>query len=361
VEADKDAGPDKSPGLARAVAEQPGEPIGTSHFESSTAMSVPKGSSAMVSILSASTDGEVVYLYDAETTRGNGTYPFRAVHIKNPTDSALESGPVTVFGDGKFIGEGMCEPIPAKSSAFVPFALDRQIVVEHKDSEHDEIARVVTVQRGVLQTEVQHTRKETVTLHNRLADKAVVYLRHTVAQGYKLTESPTTFERMGGAHLFRVEVGPGATLDVTLSEATPVTKTTDLRSPEGLELVKAFVSSAAAAGPLKVAIAELLDIHRDMANTEEHIQTMREEMGAYRQRIDELHAQIVTLRAVRTAGPLMQSLEKKMSEMSDTLSKSTIDLVALEEKLMVARVHFQDKVADLSLDKGKDAEKRAEL
>jgi hypothetical protein len=353
-----------APQEARAVAEQPGEPIGTSHFESKAAMNVPKGSSAMVSILSAPTDGEVVYLYDPETARGNGTYPFRAVHIKNPTDSALESGPVTVFGDGKFIGEGMCEPIPARSAAFVPFALDRQIVVEHKDAEHDEIARILTVQRGVLSTEVQHTRKQTITLHNRLAEKAVVYLRHTVAAGYKLTGAPETEERMGNAHLFRVEVAPGAKMDVVLSEATPVTRTMDLRSPEGLDLVKAFVSSEAAAGPLKGAIGELLDIHRDMANIEEHIKTTREQMGDYRQRIDELHLQIVTLRAVRSAGPLMQNLEKKMQEMSDKLSKATIDVVSLEEQHMVAKVHFQDKVADLTLDKPKevkDEKKRAAL
>ena len=336
---------------AKGAAEQPGEPIGTSSFESNTAMSVPRGSSAMVSVLHADTDGEVVYLYDAETARGNAMYPFRAVRIKNPTDSALESGPVTVFGEGKFIGEGMCDPIPARSAAFVPFALDRQIVVEHKEAERDEIARILTVQRGVFSTEVQHTRKETVTLHNRLPEKATVYVRHTVQPGYKLARSPDTAEKMGNANLFRVEVPPNGKVDVDIEESTPVFKTADLRSPEGLDMVKLFVSSAAAEGPLKAAVGELLQIHRDMGNAEEHIQTTREQMQEYRQRMDELHAQIVTLRMVKTAGPLMRSLEKKLEEMSDKLSKATIDLVALEEKLMVARVHFQDKVADLTLEK----------
>jgi hypothetical protein len=67
--------------------------------------------------------------------------------------------------------------------------------------------------------------------------------------------------------------------------------------------------------------------------------------------MDELHAQIVTLRAVRTAGPLMVSLERKMQDVSDKLSRGTIDVVALEEKLMLARIKFQDGVADLSLEK----------
>ena len=35
-------------------------------------------------------------------------------------------------------------------------------------------------------------------------------------------------------------------------------------------------------------------------------------------------------------------------------SKSTIDIVTLQEKLMIARVHFEDGVAELSLDKKDD-------
>ncbi len=43
-----------------------------------------------------------------------------------------------------------------------------------------------------------------------------------------------------------------------------------------------------------------------------------------------------------------------MGEVSDRLSKSTIDVVTLQEQLMVARIHFQDGVADLSLEKKDD-------
>ena len=50
----------------------------------------------------------------------------------------------------------------------------------------------------------------------------------------------------------------------------------------------------------------------------------------------------------------MQSLESKMQEISDRLSKATIEIVSLQEKRMVARMHFQDGVADLSLEKAPD-------
>jgi hypothetical protein len=326
------------------------DPIGTSHFESGQAMTVPKGTSAMISILHTPTEGEVVYLYDPESTRGNTQFAFRSLRLRNPTDSQLESGPVSVFGEGRFIGEGMAEPIPAHQIAFVPFALDRQVVVDHVGNERDEIARIMTVSRGVFQTQVQHIQRTTLLVHNRLPTKAVVYIRHSVPAGYHASKAPTDPEHVSGADLYRVEVDGFGKQEVVLEESTPVYRTADLRSAEGMELVRAYLSSAAVSGALKAQVDELVRTEKEIGEGQTRIGTLREQMGEYRQRMDELHAQIVTLRAVRTAGPLMASLEKKLQEVSDKLSKATIDVVALEEKLMLARIKFQDGVADLSLE-----------
>jgi outer membrane protein OmpA-like peptidoglycan-associated protein len=343
---------------ASATADAVLDPIGTSHFESTSAMSVPRGTSAMVSILHSSTEGQVVYLYDPESPRGNAQFAFKSLRIRNPTDSQLESGPVSVFGDNRFIGEGLSEPIPGKQVAFVPFALDRQVVVDRANGERDEIARIITVQRGVFSTQVQHIRKTTLVVHNRLGTPAVLYIRHAVAQGYKAGKGPSDPEHVGNADLYRVELDAFGKKEVTLEEARPVYRTADIRSPEGLELVKAYLSSAAVEGPLKSKVDELVKMQQEIGNVEQHIATLHDQMAEYRQRMDELHGQIVTLRMVRTGGPLMASLEKKLQEMSDKLSKGTIDVVGLEEKRMLARIKFEDTVADLTLEKG-DEKKEA--
>ncbi len=335
-------------------------PIDTSHFESTTPMTVARGTSAMVSIYSGTTDGEVVYLYDSETPRGNASFPFKSVRILNPTDSALEAGPVTVFGEGRFIGEGLSDTIPPKSAAFIPYALDRQIVVEKKEATRDEIARVITVQRGVFSTETKHIRKTSFTLVNRLTEKATVYVRHTVPEGYKLTKSPEHPDRLGNAQLFRVEIEPGGKAEVEIEEATPVFKSTDIRSADGMDQIKAYISSAALDAGLKGQVADLVKLQVEQANVEQRITTLREQMGEYRARMDELHAQVVTLKLVKTAGPLMKSLETKLSEVSDKVSKATIDVVGLEEQLMVSKIKFQDKVAELSLE-GADKAKKEEV
>lgn len=332
-----------------------GDPIGTSHFESTGKMSVKKANSAMISIVKGSTKGEVVYFYDPESPRGNLTFPFRAIRLENPTESTLESGPVTVFGEGKFIGEGISEPIPPHASAFIPFALDRQIVVETNDGQKDDILRVLTVQRGVFSTESKHTRTTKLTFHNRLTHKAKINIRHTTPKGYALDESGfVSVQKIGAAHVLGVEVEAGSKKEIVISESTPVFKTIDLRSPGGLDAVKAYVSSAATAGPLKEQVGRIVKLQQEIGNLEQRIETTKEQLAEYRARMDELHMQLVTLKAVKSAGPLMKDLEKKMQETSDKVSKTTIDLVDQQEKLMMAKIRLQDAIAELTLKKDDD-------
>jgi hypothetical protein len=333
-----------------AAAAMPQDPIGTAHFESESAMTVPSGSSAMVSIMKAQADGEVVYLFDPDSPHGDESFPFKAIRLRNPTDSVLESGPVTVFAAGRFIGEGLVEPIPARSVAFVPFALDRQVVVERKNNERDDITRIITVQRGVFSTEAKHTRRTILTLHNRQDEKSVVYIRHTVQPGYTLGKSPVVSERMGLAHLFRVELAPKAKTEVEIEEATPVFKTTDVRASDGMDLVRVYLSSAGVSDALRSQVNDLLKLQKETANIEQQIETTREQMQEYRGRMDELHGQILSLREVRTGATLLNALEKKMKDISDKVSNATITMVDLQEKLMISRVHFQDAVAELSLE-----------
>jgi hypothetical protein len=327
------------------------DPIGTSHFESKTEMTVKRSTSAMVSILKGPTDGEVVYFYDPDSARGNASFPFRALRLTNPTDSTLESGPMTVFGEGKFIGEGISEPIPPHASAFVPFALDRQIVVDNKGGERDEVARIISVQRGVFSTEVKHWKTTKLVLHNRTPGKVRVAIRHNVPNGFELEKKGFSVERIGSSYVLSVEVDGNAQKEVSIEESTPVFKTIDLRSPQGLEMVKLYASSDAVRGPLREAIASLVKLSQESANLEQRVELLRDQMAAYRTRVEELHGQIFTLKAVKTGGPLMHDLEKKMSEMSDKLSKATLDLVNAQEQLMLSKIRFQDAISELTLEK----------
>ncbi|MFT7621257.1 MAG: hypothetical protein ACI9WU_000418 [Myxococcota bacterium] len=344
------APPARKNGGGQANAEADAEPIGESHFESKTTMTVNRGTSAMVSILDDTAKGEVVYFYDPETKRGNKRFAFKAVRFINPTDSTLESGPVTVYGNGRFIGEGLSTPIPPAATAFVPFALDRQVIVSRKGSTGDEIAQLISLQRGVLTAEVQHTRKTRLTLSNRQGRPVTVYVRHNVRKGWTLTKSPKAAERLSTSHIFKLTLPASGSKVLELHEATPLTRTIDLRTQSGLELVRLYLKTPREDKRFDSGMRKLLELHKEMHDTREHITSTRERMEDFRERIDELHSQIVNLQQVKGGGQrLMRHLKQKMIEISNRLQRSTINVVDLQQKLMLARIRFQDGVAELTL------------
>jgi uncharacterized coiled-coil DUF342 family protein len=100
---------------------------------------------------------------------------------------------------------------------------------------------------------------------------------------------------------------------------------------------------------LREQLDEILKLYREMADAEQKIATLAQQMDEYRARVDEINVQLVTLRKVRTAGELSRHLAKKMQEMSDRLQTATIRSTDLKEDVMTRRIRVQDKLAELTL------------
>lgn len=325
-------------------------PVGESHFQSETPMTVERGSSVMVSVVKKETDGEVVYLYDPESARGNARYAFKAVRFRNPTESTLETGPVTVYGDGRFIGEGLAEPIPPSATAVVPFALDRQVVVSRENDSRDRISSLVTLERGIVTADVQHLRTTSIKMTNRLRTPISVFVRHTVHKGWELADAPEVYERIGTSYLFQVELAASETRVVAIEEATPMVKTIDLNTRAGLDLVEIYLNEASPSEALTDSVKKLSALHREMADTAQAIGSWHERLREYRVRMDELHDQVLSLKEAKAKGKLMKHLEQKLEDVSERVHQATLEVVTLEETLMMSRIRFQDAVAELTLE-----------
>jgi hypothetical protein len=271
------------------------------------------------------------------------------VRLDNPTEDTLEPGPMTVYGDGRFIGEGITEPVPPKASVVVPFAADRQVIVTTEESDEDRIAKLLTAERGIIRAELQHRKQTRFKVTSRLAKPAKIYLRHRLESGWKLVESPPRHMKVGDSTLFEVDLGAGETKEVLIAEATPVEQTLDLASPAALDKMKVFISDDAATPELRAQITALLDTHRKAADLVDKIQTLRDQLVEYRQRSGELHAQVVTLKAVRTGGALLAELKNKLGDTSERMQKATLGIVDAQEQLMLVRVKFQNQLAELHL------------
>ena len=339
----------------QAVAD--GDPLGQAHFVSRQAMTIKKGHSAMVSIVQKDTVAERVYYYDPISERGSDKFAFNAVRVENPSEYTLDSGPITVYEDSQFLGEGMAEPILPKSSAFIPYALDRTVVVEPDIDNREEIDRLVTIQRGIVATESRSIRSTKLVLHNRGQNQATVYVRHKVAAGHELSTTGQKMPapvKMGGAHLFQVTVPAGARQELVIEEWTPVKRTVDIRTDHGIRAISLYLKKAKLNAKLSEGLKDVVKKYSQRADLEEKITTLSEQQAVYRTRVDELTHQLKTLRKVKTAAKLRQHLSTKMEEISQLLQNGTIKLADLKAQLMTQRIALQDRLAELTLKDERD-------
>ncbi|MBK9030496.1 MAG: OmpA family protein [Myxococcales bacterium] len=344
------APPGEAASAARASADtSDAAPVGESLFSSGTPMTVANGTSAMVSVLRAKTTGREAYLYDAGGERGNARYAFKSVRLENPTDSTLEAGPITVYGQGRYVGEGLTDAVAPHASVVIPYALDRQIVVDRDGDAHDELSRLLTLQRGILTAEVQHIRTTALTITSRLRTPSTVYVRQPIEPGWTLLDPELPLERIGDALLVAVELGAGETRAIELREATPLTRRMVLGDTDTLDQLKIYVASARPSPELRAQLQAILTIHNDLFDTVDKIASLRERAAEYRDRQAELTGQLMALRKVKTAAALSSQLATKAAQMASRLQGTTLAIVEAQDKIMLLRVQFSDALAELHL------------
>jgi outer membrane protein OmpA-like peptidoglycan-associated protein len=326
------------------------EPIGSAYFLAPVPLTIEKDHSAMVSILSTETKGEPVYFYDPISARGSKRFAFNAVRLENPSRYTLDSGPFTVYADGQFLGEGLSEPIPPKTFAFIPYALDKKLIVEPIIDTREEITKLITIERGIVKTQAQQIRRTKLSLSNRGTSPARVFVRHAVPDGWTL-RSKQRFEKLRGAHLLPVVVPPRGAVAVEIEESMPFDKTLDIRTDAGLRDIGVFLRSTKELAPeLAKKLGDVLTLQRELRGKEERIATLHRQLGDYRRRVDEIHVQLVTLRRVPNAQRLSQHLAKKMEEISERIQKATIEVTDLEGQVLTTRIALEDRIAELTLE-----------
>lgn len=326
-----------------------GLPVGESHFDSGVPMTVAKGTSAMVAVLDQATEGEVVYVYNPDADRGDAHFAFKAVRFKNPTESTLETGPVTVYGSARFIGEGLTEAIPPKSTALIPFALDRQVKVDRTQETRDELARLMQVKAGVLTAEVRHLRTTHLEATNRSHKPVTVFLRYDLPAGWTLGKAPAVYEEQGEARLFAVELPAGASQKIEIEAYTPLTRTVDLRSTVGMDLVRSWVKDQQGNDTFAASLKQILSVYAEIGQHHAQIEALRLRMDELRTRAEELTVQVERLETTRTGDLLRTQLAAKLGDLEQRIQASTLQVVKHQEDLMLARIRFQDAVAELSL------------
>jgi chromosome segregation ATPase len=150
-----------------------------------------------------------------------------------------------------------------------------------------------------------------------------------------------------------VKIPANSSATLKLEESTPIKKSVDIRTSAGVAELKLYLTAAAARlePGTRAALEQVVELHRQMAALQEKRETAELQSQTYRVRIDELNAQLVSLRRVTQAQSLSRNLAQKMDEISQRLQKLTLEVADIDGQILAQRVTLEDRLAELTLGK----------
>ena len=222
---------------------------GTTRYDLPFPVDVPNKSATMVLLVSKPVPGESIFLFSPDGgVPESSSHPFRVVRFTNDTKGLLERGPIAVFENGAFLGQGMVDPLPPGATATVPFALERSLAVDDDRKNDEQGARVAKIEGGRLEIErdwVTHTK---YTVKNGGDAEARTLIKHARIPGSRLHGAPKgTEDNTGtGSALVPVDVGRRATAVLDVDERKEDRRGVDPLDPLADDAVKAYLADARA-------------------------------------------------------------------------------------------------------------------
>jgi hypothetical protein len=171
-------------------------------YHITTPVSVGRGQSAMVPIVSTTLDYRKELIYNSAKLPA---HPIASLRMNNDTGLTLERGPATVIEGGDYVGEAVL-PFTADSAEFIiPYAVELGVRVREQNGANTEI-HGLTIQGAYLLFEEWDIRWHEYQLNNTTAKPMTVLVEHRRNAHYDLFDTPEPAETTEESMRFAVEV-----------------------------------------------------------------------------------------------------------------------------------------------------------
>lgn len=270
--------------------------------------------SAMIPFVDQATPGEAVLLFKPSSDRApSATRPYRAVMFHNPLHAPLLTGPVTVYENNAFIGDGVTATVPADAYAFVAHALDVNVHAHRETASLDDEVRVTAAHAGVLTLQLQSVLRTTVTLDSPSDWGTRAFVHVAAVEGYRPRALPDGSIEAPGGYYLPVASGQhhaAVTLDLLRARTDEVHIETDPTHPR-IPALLAYLSHVQNAAET---VAELHRIHERSIVLRDQRATLEEDLVAQQRALAERREALGALRDVASNAGLRARIGQSVAE-----------------------------------------------
>ncbi|MGK4004608.1 hypothetical protein WMF31_18390 [Sorangium sp. So ce1036] len=325
---------------------------GTTRYDIPFPVDIPDRSATMVLLLAKQVPGESIFLFAPDGgVPASSSHPFRVARFTNDTKGLLERGPIAVFEDGAFLGQGMVEPLPPGATTTVPFALERSLAVDTTREENAEGARLAKIEGGALEIErdwVTHT-KYAVRNGGDLPARTLV--KHPRLHGTRLHGPPKgTEDNLGtGSALVPIDVPRRGTAVLDVDERRTFRQQIDWLSQLADDAVKAYLNDPRADAAVARQLGQAWDVRGKLRPALDELDKLIAERQHLEQQSHELRQNLRAIEKNRTADALRRDLTERLAKASARLDEITKRVIVFEMQINEQQIRFRDLTREIKL------------
>ncbi len=325
---------------------------GSTRYDLPLPVTIPDKSATMVLLLSRKVSGEALFLFAPDGgVPDSSSHPFRVARFTNGADGALERGPIAVFEEGAFLGQGMVDPLPAGATATVPFALERAIAVD-RERKSDELGeRVAKIENSQLTIERDSVTQTKYRVRNGGDKAAKILVKHPRIGGARLfSPPPGTEDNVGtGSALVPARVAPNATAELLVDERAAVRRQVDWFSPIAENAIKAYLADPKSDQDAVKKLTAVWGTRGEIVRLTAERGKLAQESDTLGQSTEETRRNLRAIEKNKTAEALRQKLTARLAEAATKLDDLNRKLVELDAKLAELGVSFREGIRDIKV------------
>ncbi|WP_437538684.1 hypothetical protein WME79_22025 [Sorangium sp. So ce726] len=325
---------------------------GTTRYDIPFPVDIPDKSATMVLLLARQVPGESIFLFAPDGgVPASSSHPFRVARFTNDTKGLLERGPIAVFENGAFLGQGMVEPLPPGATTTVPFALERGLAVDTARDESAEGARLAKIEGGALEIErdwVTHT-KYAVRNGGDLAARTLV--KHPRLHGTRLHAPPKgTEDNVGtGSALVPIDVPRRGTAVLDVDERRLFRQQIDWLDQLADDAVQGYLKDPRADAAVAKQLGQAWDIRGKLRPAIDERDRILAEQQRLEQQSHELRQNLRAIEKNKTADELRRDLTDRLAKASARLDEITKRVIVLEMQINEQQIRFRDLTNEIKL------------
>jgi len=314
-------------------------------------VTIPDRSSTLVAIVNQRVNGEEVAYFRPELTGGMTSNPYRAVRLRNDTGSTLETGPIAVYSDGTFVGEGFLERMEAGTTSMLTFAIDTHVVLETAQGARDESLRLLKIIDGQLVSEVLRVETITYAIDNRHDRAITAFVKTPKRTDWKLKSQPEGTVVTSDALLVPIRVRGKSKAKLDLEWTKRMERSVEVDSTSSTTLLKLYLSAGKAPPRIAKVIKEVLDLKRQVNDLNDESRRLNQQHGRLSADQDRVRKNLNLLRKTKGNAALQAELTRKLARLESELGKLSGRLVEISESTAELTTRMKVLIRSITLGK----------